>query len=305
MTYVKQINNWKAHQHDFNKRCCKNPNFIERDGFTVCSNCGITLSRALKNYPTGNYSKYERNKRRQNERVLTPIGPRTVFKTIKDGKGNDLPSNSFSKFQRLAKINRGLRTSIERNLWIALPKFKMISTKLHLPTHVSKEAYKIYILSAKNKLTLGRGINNILAAAFYTAIKIYGIPRSVEEISKAAQISKKDLIKNFKALHKELLPLINVQLKIISSNKYLIRFRKELKLPMKCQKKALKLINLNRKKGLRTSGKDPKGFAAAALYITAKQMEKHRTQKEICEISRISEVTLRTRIKELQSFQES
>jgi transcription initiation factor TFIIB len=303
MTYVQHLNSWNTQEHEFDEKCCKNPNYVEKDGFKVCSNCGISISRTIHSKPSGNYSQYEKNKKRQNERILTPIGPRTIFKTNRDGKGNDLSPNSLNRFQRLAKINRGLRTSIERNLWMALPKFKMISTKLHLPKYVSEEAYRIYILSAKKKLTLGRGINNILAAAFYTAIKIHEIPKTVEEISIAAQISKKDLIQNFKALYEEIIPLLNLELNVIKSNVYLIRFRKDLKLPMICQKKALKLINQCKKKGMRTSGKDPKGFAAAALYLTAKQIEKPRTQKEICKFTMISEVTLRARIKEFQSFQ--
>jgi len=172
-----------------------------------------------------------------------------------------------------------------------------------LPQHISKEAYQIYILSVKKKITLGRGIDNILAASFYAAIKIYGIPRSVEEISQAAQISQKDLIKNVRALNQIILPLINAQLKVVSSNTYLRRFNKELKLPMKCQRKAINLLENCKENGMRTCGKDPKGFAAGALYIISKNIDEPRTQKEICKTSGISEVTLRTRIKEIESFQ--
>lgn len=304
MTYVKSISKWKPiiEGIETSDECCSNQNLIERDGFNVCSNCGTTISPIVRELPKGNYSIYEKNPQRQNEKVLTPIGPRTVFKSYKDGKGNDLSPNSYNKFHRLEKINRGLRTSLERNLWIALPKFKILSGKLDLPSYATEEAYKIYTLSVKKKLTLGRGIDNILAASFYTAIKVYKIARSVEEISDAAQITPKDLMKNFKAIHDEILPLIDVKPKIIPSNRYLIRHHKELDLPMECQKIALELIDCSKKKGMRTSGKDPKGIAAAALYISAQKVNQPRTQKEICKIMGISEVTLRSRIKELKSF---
>ena len=304
MTYVKTITKWKPiiEGIEISDTCCSNQNLIESDGFNVCSNCGTTISPIVRELPKGHYSIYEQNTRRQNEKVLTPIGPRTVFTSYKDGKGNDLSPDSYNKFHRLAKINRGLRTSLERNLWIALPKFKILAGKLDLPTYATEEAYKIYTLSVKKRLTLGRGIDNILAASFYTAIKIYKVARSVEEICDAAQITPKDLMKNYKAIHDEILPLIDVKPKIISSNRFLIRHHKELDLPMACQKIALELIDCCKKKGMRTSGKDPKGIAAAALYISAQKVNHPRTQKEICKVMGISEVTLRSRIKELKSF---
>lgn len=304
MTYVKSINKWKPIIEGIEtvESCCINQNLIERDGFNVCSNCGTIISPIVKELPKGNYSIYEKNTRRQNEKVLTPIGPRTIFNSYKDAKGNDLSPDSYNKFHRLAKINRGLRTSLERNLWIALPKFKILASKLNLPAHATQEAYKIYTLSVKRKLTLGRGIDNILAASFYTAVRIYKLARSVEEICDAAQITPKDLMKNFKAIHEEILPLIEVKPTIISSNKFIIRHHKELELPIKCQNNALELIDRCKKQGMRTSGKDPKGYAAAALYLCAQQINQPRTQKEICKVTGISEVTLRSRIKELKSF---
>jgi len=304
MTYVKSITKWKPiiEGIESSDGCCSNQNLIESDGFNVCSNCGTTISPIVRELPKGNYSIYEQNTRRQNEKVLTPIGPRTIFRSYKDGKGNDLSPNSYNKFHRLAKINRGLRTSLERNLWIALPKFKILAGKLDLPTYATEEAYIIYTLSVKKKLTLGRGIDKILAASFYTAIKIYKIARSVEEICDAAQITPKDLMKNYKAIHDEILPSIDVKPKIIPSNRFLVRHHKDLDLPMECQKIALDLIDCCKKNGMRTSGKDPKGIAAAALYISAQEINQPKTQKEICKLTGISEVTLRSRIKDLKSF---
>jgi transcription initiation factor TFIIIB Brf1 subunit/transcription initiation factor TFIIB len=48
------------------------------------------------------------------------------------------------------------------------------------------------------------------------------------------------------------------------------------------------------------TGKDPKGFAAALLFLTAKNTEESRTQSQISQIARITEVTLRTRAKQIK-----
>ena len=48
-------------------------------------------------------------------------------------------------------------------------------------------------------------------------------------------------------------------------------------------------------------GKSPTGVAAAAIYIAAYLEGRNRTQREIADISSVTEVTIRNRYKELAS----
>lgn len=48
-----------------------------------------------------------------------------------------------------------------------------------------------------------------------------------------------------------------------------------------------------------TSGKDPKGLCAGALYLVSKVKNKKVSQKEIANLVGVTEVTLRSRYKEL------
>ncbi|MFX1601162.1 MAG: hypothetical protein ACFFB6_11245, partial [Promethearchaeota archaeon] len=52
---------------------------------------------------------------------------------------------------------------------------------------------------------------------------------------------------------------------------------------------------------LSCNGKDPRGFAASALYLAVKFSDQRLTQKVIAKATKITEVTLRTRIKELKN----
>ena len=47
-------------------------------------------------------------------------------------------------------------------------------------------------------------------------------------------------------------------------------------------------------------GKDPRGIAAAALYMACKANDEKRTQKGIAEAAGSTEVTLRNRLKDLE-----
>jgi transcription initiation factor TFIIB len=47
------------------------------------------------------------------------------------------------------------------------------------------------------------------------------------------------------------------------------------------------------------AGKNPYGYIAAAIYIASILVKKKRTQRELAEVARITEATIRTRCKEI------
>ncbi|MFX0098215.1 MAG: hypothetical protein ACFFCS_01450 [Candidatus Hodarchaeota archaeon] len=61
-------------------------------------------------------------------------------------------------------------------------------------------------------------------------------------------------------------------------------------------------ILINAQGKLNTAGKAPKGYIAASLYIACQQLGEHRSQKQIASVCNITEVTLRSRIKEFQKL---
>ncbi len=83
---------------------------------------------------------------------------------------------------------------------------------------------------------------------------------------------------------------------------YVDKFNDELGLSMKVRNVAVKLIISSKERGFNTAGKDPKGIAAAAIYLGSKICNENRTQKEISKLAKVTEVTLRMRVKDLQKF---
>ena len=63
-----------------------------------------------------------------------------------------------------------------------------------------------------------------------------------------------------------------------------------------------KLLEEARQRGYNISGKDPKGLAAALIYSASKVCGHRRTQREICEISQVTQLTLRKRRTELSKY---
>jgi transcription initiation factor TFIIB len=303
MIYSKTLKNFNAvFVKEKERNCCTFPNIVSSNGYNVCTNCGTTQSRIISYRPKRQIFLERETNTNNIEPVRSLIGPRTIFKGNLDGKGNYLSPRAIRHFKRISKINRGLINGFERNLWIAIPKLNHIKTQLNLPNYITEDALRIYISAAKSKLTLGRTIDGILSVSIYFALKINGVPRLIEEILSAFQISKKKFVYCYKAVINKILPDLKLRIHNFTPQDYINKFYDELNLSIKSRNIAVKVIEDSKKKGLNTSGKDPKGIAAASLYISSKINDEFRTQKQICKIANISEITLRMRLKEISSL---
>ncbi len=272
------------------------------DGFFVCQNCGVVFDQAFDNSPRRAFTAEEIRNRKSNEPVYSPIGPRTTIRGYKDSKGRLLTAQYKSKFTRLGKIHRSLTSSFERNLWQALPNFQRVQEKIGLPDIVIDDAIRIYKAAVKEKLTMGRSIDILMAASIFASMKIHGIPRVVEEILRAIDVSKKKVVKAYRLLLMEILPQLKIQVTHLGPVRYIDKFGADLGLPMNVRQDAVKILRKARKNGLLIEGKDPKGLAAAAIYISAHLHQTPRTQHKIATLSHITEVTLRVRCRDLKKY---
>jgi transcription initiation factor TFIIB len=244
----------------------------------------------------------EIKKRKRTQIKWRNFGPRTVISDNNfDFKGQYIDIEKKSLFKRLSKIQRYLNVGVERNLWEAKPKMKLLVTKLNVPNFAYQTAWKIYTSAAKKKLIMGRSIDGFVSASLYAAIRVHEIPRLLEEICEKSIISRRIIIRSLGLLIEKVLePEFNLKYKPITPEQLIFKFGNDLKIPIKLQKEALKLLKKSSKKGLVTNGKDPKGFAASAIYIVTKPTKHRKTQIEVSNIAKITEVTLRTRVKDIK-----
>ncbi|MFX1389947.1 MAG: transcription initiation factor IIB family protein [Promethearchaeota archaeon] len=285
------------------KSCCKDPNINFKDGNMVCLNCGLISDIHLVEIERRAYGKEEIDKRKQTEPRWREFGSRTVLPRNKiDYKGNSISPENKTLFLRLSKIQNSLVSSIERNFWEAKPKMKQLISKLNIPEYIHETAWKIYCFVAKKKLTMGRSIEGFIAASIYVAIRVHEFPKLVDEISDASLIPRKTIIHSLSIILKEVLPELNLNYKPISVKQLVFKFGTELGVSMEIQKNALNLLYQSSKRGLSFIGKDPKGFAAASIYLSAKFSNQRLTQTKIAGIAKITEVTLRTRIKDFKNI---
>ncbi len=283
--------------------CCDNPDLmISDDGIRVCRNCGLTFGQEMVSHERRAYTAEEVRARRRTEPRWRCFGPRTVISRVKsDAKGRQLPAKKQALFARLSKIQGSLINSIERNYWEAKPKLHALANKLVIPDFIVETAWKIYSEVAQQKLTMGRSIEAFVCASLYASIRIHDFPRLLEELTEVAIIPLRSVHRSLGLIVRNVLPVLNLKYRPINPEPLVFRFGNELNLSIAVQKSAAQLLMDASKNGLKRMGKDPKGLAAAALYMAAKGTKERKTQTQIAEVARVTEVTLRTRAKQIKS----
>ena len=92
-----------------------------------------------------------------------------------------------------------------------LPNLQPLQKQLGFSDDVADDALRIYVQIVKKKLTMGRSIDTLLSASIFAALRIHGIPRTAEEITKVAQVPKKKLIKSYRQILMEILPKLDMK----------------------------------------------------------------------------------------------
>jgi transcription initiation factor TFIIB len=284
------------------KKCpeCGSSNLtiLKDKGEALCRDCGLVVEEKMIDFGQ-EWREFDDDQSDKRRRAGAPL---SVTK-FDQGLGTDvgqkgdiyqLSAKGKNKFFRLRKWQHRISTAIERNLKLALAELKRVSSYLKLPQAVEKEAATIYTKAVQKGLVRGRSMESVVAGALYASCRRFEIPRTLDELSEASGIDKKEVGRTYRFITREL------GIRILPSNPidYLPRFVSALKLSAETQSKAVDILEEAKKAEL-TSGRGPTGIAAAALYVAALMNNEKRTQREVADVAGVTEVTIRNRYKEL------
>lgn len=267
-------------------------------GEVICKDCGLVVEDKMVDF-TQEWREFDSNQDESRRRTGAPM----TYTQYDQGLGTEvgrksdiysLSSKDRNKFFRLRKWQYRISTAIERNLKLALAELKRVSSYLKLPQSVEEEAARIYTLAVQRGLVRGRSMESVVAGALYAACRRHEVPRTLDELSEASNIEKKEIGRTYRFVTREL------GITILPSNPadYIPRFASSLRLVPETQSKAVEILEVAQKAEL-TSGRGPTGIAAAALYVSALLNGEKRTQREVADVAGVTEVTIRNRYKEL------
>jgi transcription initiation factor TFIIB len=272
--------------------------YNKEKGEVICKDCGLVVEDKMVDFGQ-DWREFDSESSEQKRRTGAPI----TYTQYDQGLGTEvgrkadlynLEKKTKNKFFRLRKWQYRISTAIERNLKLALAELKRVSSYLKLPKSVEEEAARIYTMAVQRGLVRGRSMESVVAGALYAACRRHEVPRTLDELSEASGIEKKEVGRTYRFITREL------AITILPSNPidYLPRFSSSLKLSPKTQSKSVEIIEQAQRAEL-TSGRGPTGIAAAGLYVAALINGEKRTQREVADVAGVTEVTIRNRYKEL------
>lgn len=286
------------------KKCpeCNSTNLShnEERGEIICKGCGLVIEADIVDLGQ-EWREFDHEQADKRRRTGAPM----TYTKYDMGLGTDvgqkadiyqLKSKGRNKFFRLRKWQYRISTAIERNLKLALAELKRVASYLKLPKSVEEESSKIYTMAVRKGLVRGRSMESVVAGALYAACRRHEVPRTLDELSEASGIDKKEIGRTYRFITREL------GIRILPSNPvdYIARFASTLKLNPATQSKAVEILEKAQRVEL-TSGRGPTGIAAASLYVAALLNNEKRTQREVADVAGVTEVTIRNRYKELLS----
>ena len=273
------------------------------NGETVCSKCGLVIEEeSLDMGPEWRaFTPTEKNSRQRTglgmSYTLYDKGLSTVFKGNRDAYGNPLKDETRIKMDRLRKYDNRSKfdETWRRNLSIAMAELDRLTTALHLPQNLKEQSALLYRKSLKMDLIRGRSIDAFVSATIYATCRQNNLPRPLREISKLSTREHGEIARTYRLILREM----NLKMPIDDPMKFIPSIASKLNLKRDTEQIAVDIL-VRAKKRNSLSGKDPRGLAAAALYMACIKNDDKRIQKDVAGAAGTTEVTLRNRLRGLE-----
>jgi transcription initiation factor TFIIB len=277
-------------------------------GEVVCRECGCVVMR--EQIDTGpEWTAFDETEREQKSRVGAPV-TRTMHDRgltteihwrDTDVNGQQLSPRKQARMQRLRTWQERIRTNDpgERNLRLALAEINRMASALEIPDPVREAAAVVYRQAMDEGLVQGRSIEGVATGTLYVACRQEDIPRSLDELADVSRVSRVEIGRTYRYLASEL----DLDLRPIEPDQFLPRFCSELDLGREVQERASEILGTAAEEGLH-SGRSPTGLAGAAIYYASLLVGDKRTQSDIAEVARVTEVTIRNRYQEQAAIRE-
>ena len=215
----------------------------------------------------------------------------------RDATGKPLTASMKSTIERLRTWdNRSqVHEPADRNLRQALSELNKLKDKVAISSSVLEKAAYLYRKALEKKLVRGRSISAMIAASLYAACRDTETPRTLKDIADAANVKRKDISRCYRLLYNEL----ELKMPVVDPIQCIARISSKLKITEKIKRYAAKILKETQKRQ-ESSGKDPMGLAAAALYFSCAINGVSITQRDLAEAAGVTEVTIRNRYKGLK-----
>ena len=279
-------------------RCprCSSTRVIQdsESGDVVCGNCGYVIEERTES-PWREWRSMGAEETAARERVGAPL----TLRRPDLGLATEIPAEKGAERLRFW-AKRIQYASRERSLRKGLETVENISSRLKLGRIATERAAYIYRKAVNQKFLKGRSIRSVAATAVYSSCREHGIPRSLDAVAQVGGVTKKVLSRYYRTL-RQLFPMKIPQ---VEPEQYVASFASAFAVDQKLVRMAYSVIRRGKRNGL-VVGKDPRGLAAAALYVACLSDETHPSQDALAKFAGVSTFTLRKSVQLLRRYSQN
>ncbi len=276
--------------------------FDDNTGEQICRKCGQILDNNMIDYSYDGFNEDLKNLR---------TGPKISI-TIHDGGLSTVIGRS--NFDSSGKaVSHGMKGNLSRmrmwdsrskfsstahwNLSIALVEINKLKEKMSLSDAIIERAAYFYRKASEKKLIRGRTVKGIVGACIYAACRDLGTTRTIIEISKCMAERRNIIAKSYRLLFQQL----SLEVPVPDSTSSIIRFSNNLELSEKVKRDAIFFLDTLKERQV-VAGKKPDSVAATVVYMACIKNNESVSQQKISEISGITSITIRNRLKEFTKY---
>jgi transcription initiation factor TFIIB len=288
---------------------CKRNDKIITDtgcGEVICSNCGTVVSDRGQDITSPERLAFNSQEKNIRSRTGIPLsltfadmGLATIIgKHDRDASGRPLDTEMRAIMQRLRMwdFRAHSRSAADRNLLKALNELSMLKDKLALSAAAVEKAAYIYRKIQDMGLVRGRTISGVMAAAIYIVCREIGTPYTLRDIAVASNLKRKDIARN----HRIVIFELDLKFPNVDPIKCISKVANKANLSENTKRQAISIMKDVSIRQI-AAGKDPMGLAASVLYVSCLKTGEDKTQTQIAKASGVTDVTIRTRYKEIKN----
>ncbi len=203
---------------------------------------------------------------------------------------------------RLRKLNAMSVSSapVSRNLKKATWEMNRVCSALGLSWQVAERSAYFYRKALQKNLIKGRSIAGFVAAAIYLACKERMIPRTIEEVSRAADVDKPFATHCYKILVGEM----HIEPPITDPFRNITKISARAGIEERVSRRAREILS-SVASHTAVMGKNPLVLAAAALYLATVEHKLDITKTMIADAAEVSTISLRKRLADITKALES
>lgn len=273
-----------------------------KEGETVCEACGLVVDEhRITRHERTYFNTDETDPRRTGAPLTQSRHDRGLSSEIgwkTDGQGNSLSGEKRRQLGRLRREHRRAKyqSKAERNLAKACTEIRRMVGALALPQSVREQACTIYRRAQEEDLIVGRSIETMASGSLYAACRCSGFPRTVDDVAHVARVPAPKVRLGYSICNREL----NLPTDVTTPDSFIPQIASGCELPQDVERRAMDLDATARSHGI-ANGRNPRGVAAACLYLASEEDGVHCTQRELSDAATVSPVTLRQRYYELRA----